>query len=97
MQQVAAVLLGIVMGGVASEAHLLLLRHALARAEGADGSKARQIVIRGLPLRLLVTTPFLGVAAVTGLSACIGLVIGMGVGRWLAVRSHSRRIRPAAA
>ena len=97
MRPIVAVILGVAMGGVASELHLLLLRRALARAEGVGSAKARQTVLRGFPLRLLVTTPFLGVAAANGLFACVGLVLGMGIRRWLAARSHSRHRHTATA
>lgn len=93
MRPILAVILGLVMGGLASASHLLLLRHALARATGEDGDRARRIILRGLPLRLLITTPFLVVAATAGLFSCVGLVIGLGLGRWFAVRSHSRPAR----
>jgi hypothetical protein len=75
-------LIGATLAGV----HLWMLWHALARADPLDPARAGTRVATTMPLRLLALAPVLVMAARTGLWACVGLVAGSLVGRWLLVR-----------
>jgi len=83
MSQSSRLLLGLVLGLMASAAHLLLLHRAVFQTAGAGASDVGQRITRGFPIRLLAVSPLLFIAARLGLYACIGLLVSWLVGRFL--------------
>ena len=83
-------LLWVFMGGLAALFHLLLLRYALAHAVNADPVDAGKQIMMGMPLRLLVISPVMLLAARAGLVACGGLVLGFLFGRGLILTRRRR-------
>jgi len=77
--------LGLLLGMVSGWSHLLLLRRALnvMQEQGATLTNVRRTVVKGLPARVLLWTPAAIIVGHAGLGACIGLVLGMVVSRWL--------------
>jgi len=71
--------------GLASSAlHMALLRRSLNAVWGKRARVASRRVASGLPLRLLVLSPVLCLAARSGLAACIGFVAGLSAARLVA-------------
>ena len=76
-------LLWALIGAALAVMHLWMLRRALDRVDPAVPARAGARVATGMPLRLLAVAPILMFAARAGLWACLGLVAGNLVGRWL--------------
>ena len=89
--------LWIPMGVVLSGMHLAMIGFALSRAATKPAEQAGRMIVQGLPLRLLILTPILILAAQSGLWACLGLVIGSVAGRWTICYMVERRGRRGAA
>ena len=89
--------LWIAVGVALSGVHLAMLWAALSRAANKPAQQAGYSIVKGLPLRLLVLTPMLVLAARSGLWACLGLVIGSVAGRWAICYVVERRERRRAA
>jgi hypothetical protein len=92
-----SVWLWIVGGVLLSGIHMAMIGFALSRAATKPAEEAGRIIARGLPLRLLILTPILILAAQSGLWACLGLVIGSVAGRWTICYMVERRGRRGAA
>ncbi|MCD6520358.1 MAG: hypothetical protein J7M05_10605 [Anaerolineae bacterium] len=69
-------------GFLVAYGHLLWLRHSIERVAHLPAHEASRRIVKGFPLRLLVFSPVLFVAARAGLEACLGLLFGSLVGRW---------------
>ena len=89
--------LWIPIGMVLSGIHLAMIGFALSRAATKPAEQAGRMIVQGLPLRLLILTPILILAAQSGLWACLGLVIGSVAGRWTICYMVERRGRRGAA
>ncbi len=85
--------LWIAVGVAFSGIHLAMIGFALNRAASKPAEQAGRMIVQGLPLRLLVLTPILILAAQNGLWACLGLVIGSVGGRWTICYLVERRGR----
>jgi hypothetical protein len=85
--------LWIIVGVLLSGVHMAMIGSALSRAATKPAEEAGRIIVRGLPLRLLILTPILILAAQNGLWACLGLVIGSVAGRWTICYLVERRGR----
>ncbi len=79
----ARVGLGLALGLAFGWLHLYLLRRAVERTLGGENPGARQAIMRGLPVRMLLWAPAAIIAGRAGLPGCIGLLVGMAVSRWL--------------
>jgi hypothetical protein len=75
--------------------HALLLHRALITAMERDMHRASRDVARGLPFRLLMVSPALVGAALSGMWACLGLVAGMVFGRMATWWHTARQLAPA--
>lgn len=75
----AGVLLGLVFG----LGHLLLLKRALLSSEELHRDRAKQQILRGMPIRVLLWTPAAFVAVYGGLPTSVGLLMGMFASRLL--------------
>lgn len=83
---------GIAVGAV----HVWMIRRALSHLEGeTDPYRARRLMLRRIPLRLLALMPILLGAVLNGLPACLGLVMGLLIGRLAAVALYFRSSRIA--
>jgi hypothetical protein len=80
---VARFALGLLLGLAFGWGHLYLLRRALERSAASERARARQQIVRGLPIRVLLWAPAAIIAGYAGLPACVGLLVGMVAGRWL--------------
>jgi hypothetical protein len=89
--------LWIAVGVLLSGIHMAMIGFALSRAAAKPAEQAGRMVVQGLPLRLLVLTPILVLAAQSGLWACLGLVTGSVAGRWIICYLVERRGRRGAA
>jgi len=83
MSQSSQVLVGLLLGLMASAAHLTLLHRAVFQPLGARPVNPSRRIVRGFPIRLLVVSPILLVAARLGIYACVGLLVSWLVGRFL--------------
>ncbi len=81
------------LGAGASVLHLWLLWAALNRVTEADAERAGRYIVRSLPLRLLLMTPILILAARAGLAACASLISGLLSMRWVVCYLFERRGR----
>lgn len=84
-------LLWVLIGAVASWLHVTLLRWTLNRLRASEARKAARLVTAGMPVRLLLLSPVLLLAARSGIYSSVGLIIGFSAGRWayfLAVGLH---------
>ena len=72
--------IGILFGSI----HLFLLYRTVEQVRDADVVRARRRILRGLPLRLGLWAPALGLAARSGALACLGLVAGSMLSRCVA-------------
>ncbi len=82
--------LGFLLGLTFGWGHLWLLRRALAAALEATPTDAPRMAVRGLPIRMLLWTPVALVVGYTGLGACLGLLLGMTLSKWLCCRNMLR-------
>lgn len=89
------VALWILIGFGATCLHLTLLRRSLAGVGRLDPSDARRRITRGLPLRLLVLSPIMLLAARSGLGACTSLIAGFLLGRCCVCHAGMRGQPPA--
>ncbi len=80
------VLAGLGLGMAWSCAHLALLRHELQAVEALTALRARDRLVRGLALRVLMWAPAIVLATQMGPAACLGLGLAMWCGRWLLIR-----------
>ncbi len=83
-------ILWVVIGAGLGAAHLVWLWRAVRAVDGQEPVVAGRRLSGGLPLRLVVMLPFLLVAVNMGFYACIGVVIGLWLGRALAYLLVSR-------
>lgn len=87
------VLLWVPIGAALAALHLWLLWRALAKAELLGPARAGTRLATTMPLRMLLAAPILACAARAGLWACLGLVAGSLICRWITV--WWMRVRPA--
>ncbi|MHB1319586.1 MAG: hypothetical protein ACYCYF_13305, partial [Anaerolineae bacterium] len=76
-----ALLTGVMLGAVAISLHMMLLHRAVVRVTAAQDTAARGYIVRSAPIRILLWIPFLFAAAQMGLTACLGALASMLVGR----------------
>ena len=83
LEIMARVMMGLLLGFLFGRAHLFLLRQALESSHELRGDEARQRILKGMPLRVLLWAPAAIVAVYGGLPTSVGLLIGMVASRWL--------------
>ena len=91
----SSVLLWVGIGLAAACVHALMLRRAVDRVSHLEAKVAGRRLAWGAPLRVLAWSPVLLVAARAGLAACVALIVGTLIGRWLMQHRYLRACEEA--
>lgn len=80
MSSLPALVTGLVLGAMAISLHMALLGRAINKAAAHDPA-TRGHIVKTAPIRILLWLPVLFIIARMGLTACLGMLASMLVGR----------------
>ncbi len=81
MTALPALVTGVLLGALAVSLHMTLLHTAIARVAEAPDATGRGHILKTAPIRVLLWVPVLFIVARMGLTACLGALASMLVGR----------------
>lgn len=76
-----ALVTGVLLGALAISLHMTLLHRAIGRVDSAQDAAARGYILKTAPFRIMLWLPILFIVARMGLTACLGALASMLVGR----------------